>query len=39
MASQDLQKNLPHLIAIGVLVFALLIVATKTGLVGCSSLG
>ncbi|MFC2174314.1 hypothetical protein ACFLQ2_00395 [archaeon] len=39
MASQDLQKNLPHIIAVGILIFALLIVATKTGLVGCSSLG
>ena len=39
MPSEELTKNLPHLIAIAVLIFALLIIATKTGLVGCSSLG
>jgi len=39
MPSQDLQKNLPHLIALAVLMLALLLIATKTGLVSCSSLG
>lgn len=39
MRNTEMTKNLPHIIAVGVLLLALLIVATKTGLVGCSSLG
>ncbi len=39
MRNTELQKDIPHIIAIAVLLLALLIVATKTGLVSCSALG
>ncbi len=39
MPPQEFQKNIPHLIALAVLILALLLIATKTGLVSCSSLG
>ncbi|MCD6414183.1 MAG: hypothetical protein J7L23_00965 [Candidatus Diapherotrites archaeon] len=35
----EFTKNLPHIIAIAILIFALLVVSTKAGLVRCSSLG
>ncbi|MCD6522513.1 MAG: hypothetical protein J7K68_02090 [Candidatus Diapherotrites archaeon] len=39
MPAQDFRKNLPHLIALAVLLFALIIVATKAGIMRCSDLG
>ncbi len=35
----ELSRDLPHIIALAVLLFALLLVLTRVGLVGCSTLG
>lgn len=36
---EDWKKNVPHVIALAILIFALLIVATKSGIIRCTDLG